>query len=40
MNDELEQFLEEYERQESDKNMHFSTYYIPSYYQTEDENAV
>ena len=33
----VEEFLMEYERQEDDKDMHFSTYYIPSYYQDTEE---
>lgn len=37
---EIEEFLEDYERKESDNDMHFSTYYIPHYYQQEDDNAI
>lgn len=38
MNEVVEQFLEEYERNERDKDMHFSTYYIPPCYQEVDED--
>mgnify|MGYP001575503309 CR=1 FL=1 len=37
---ELEDFIEDYERKESDKEMYFSLTYIPYYYQEENEDAV
>jgi len=33
----IEQFVDEYTRMEDDKDMHYSIYYIPSYYQPEGE---
>lgn len=40
MIEELEQFLEEYERKEKDSEMYHSVYYIPQHYQPENEDAV
>ena len=37
---ELEQFEMEYERKESEQDMKFSTYFIPEYYQEEEDNAI
>lgn len=37
---ELEDFLEEYERSEAEQDMHFSAYFIPKYYQEENDDAV
>ncbi len=38
---EIEEFLQEYEAQEAAEDMHFSTFYIPPYYQPEEnDNAV
>lgn len=36
---ELEQFEMDYERSESDRDMHHSVYFIPEHYQEED-NAI
>ena len=35
---EIEEFLEELERKEAAEDMHFSTFYIPPYYQPQEEN--
>jgi len=35
---EIEEFLEEYERAEEASDMKFSVYYIPPYYQPQEEN--
>lgn len=34
---ELEDFLEDLERKESEQEMYFCTYFIPKYYQEEEE---
>lgn len=36
---EIEEFLQEYEAQEDAEDMHFSVFYIPPYYQ-ENDNAI
>lgn len=35
---ELEEFEQEYERAEKDAEMYFSTYFIPKYYQQEEND--
>lgn len=33
----IEKFVEDYERTEDEQDMHFSVYYIPEYYQPEED---